>query len=100
MTEPSPPPNPDQRIPAIAPLFRLQWEPVQDAHVLLFPEGMIKLNGSSAEILTRCDGRRPVGDIIAELSRQFEADVAADVRAFLELCTSKGWVVWRDGPAP
>ncbi len=25
--------------PALNKLFRLQWEPAQDAHVLLYPEG-------------------------------------------------------------
>ena len=38
--------------------FRLQWEPAQKAHVLLYPEGMVKLNGSAGEILKRCDGER------------------------------------------
>ena len=42
----------------IAKLFRLQWEPAQDAHVLLYPEGMVKLNQSAGEILLRCDGTR------------------------------------------
>ena len=37
--------------PAIARGFRLQWEPAQNAHVLLYPEGMVKLNGSAGEIL-------------------------------------------------
>ena len=32
-------------------MFRLQFEPVQDCWVLLYPEGMIKLNASAAEIL-------------------------------------------------
>ena len=31
--------------------FRLQWEPAQDCHVLLYPEGMVKLNGSAGEIM-------------------------------------------------
>ena len=42
--------------PAIGRGFRLQWEAAQNAHVLLYPEGMIKLNGSAGEILKRCDG--------------------------------------------
>jgi pyrroloquinoline quinone biosynthesis protein D len=40
--------------PAIGRGFRLQWEPAQQAHVLLYPEGMVKLNGSAGEILKRC----------------------------------------------
>ena len=38
--------------------FRFQWEPAQSCHVLLYPEGMIKLNRSAGEILARCDGSR------------------------------------------
>ena len=32
--------------------MRLQWEPAQEAHVLLYPEGMVKLNGSAGAILS------------------------------------------------
>jgi pyrroloquinoline quinone biosynthesis protein D len=35
----------------LKPIFRLQWEPAQNAHVLLYPEGMVKLNQSAGEIL-------------------------------------------------
>ena len=44
--------------PRVTPGFRLQWEPVQNCHVLLYPEGMVKLNGSAGEIMSRCDGQR------------------------------------------
>ena len=43
--------------------FRLQWEPMQDCHVLLYPEGMVKLNGSAGEIMKRCDGQRTLAEI-------------------------------------
>jgi len=33
-------------VPAINPLFRLQFEEAQDSWVLLYPEGMVKLNQS------------------------------------------------------
>ena len=45
--------------------LRLQWEPVQGAHVLLYPEGMVKLNQSAGEIMRRCDGERMITEIIA-----------------------------------
>jgi len=57
--------------PALDPLFRLQWEVAQDAWVLLYPEGMVQLNQSAAEILRRCDGRRQIDDIVAELQALF-----------------------------
>ena len=53
--------------------FRLQWEPAQDCHVLLYPEGMVKLNQSAGEILKRCDGQRDVA-AIPQL-RELEPDV-------------------------
>ena len=46
--------------PRIASLFRLQWEAVQNSWVLLYPEGMVKLNGSAGEILKRLDGQTSV----------------------------------------
>ncbi|CAG1020084.1 partial PqqA binding protein, partial [Patescibacteria group bacterium] len=37
---------------------RLQWEEAQQKFVILYPEGMVELNQSSAEILKLCDGTR------------------------------------------
>ena len=90
----------DDHVPAIPPLFRLQWEDVQQSYVLLFPEGMIKLNRSGGEILRRCDGKSTQGALIAELNSAFGQDVGADVRAFLTLATEKGWVTWRAAEPP
>jgi pyrroloquinoline quinone biosynthesis protein D len=73
--------------------FRFQWEPAQNAHVLLFPEGMIKLGGSAGEILKRIDGQASVGAIIAALQQAFPgADLRADVVQFLEEAHAKGWI--------
>ncbi len=67
--------------------FRLQWEPAQNAHVLLYPEGMVKLNGSAGEILKRCDGNRTVTEIVEDLEQAFGAtgltkDVTSSVYAW------------------
>ena len=79
--------------PAIGRGFRLQWEPAQQAHVLLYPEGMVKLNGSAGEILKRCDGARTVGEIVAELESAFgAAGLAADVTAFMSFAVTKHWL--------
>jgi len=84
--------------PALARLYRLQWEEAQQAHVLLFPEGMVKLNGSAGEILRRCNGERPLAAIVAELEAAFEtSDLTSDVAAFLEHATQKGWIEWKTG---
>jgi pyrroloquinoline quinone biosynthesis protein D len=76
--------------------YRLQWEAVQNAHVLLYPEGMVKLNGSAGEILRRCDGQRTVEEITSDLEKAFEAKgLAPDVEAFLSYAVGKGWLELR-----
>ncbi|HEX6362143.1 MAG TPA: pyrroloquinoline quinone biosynthesis peptide chaperone PqqD [Albitalea sp.] len=80
-------------VPRIGRGFRLQWEPAQDAHVLLYPEGMVKLNQSAGEILKRCDGRRALREIVADLEEAFATrDLAPDVLAFVEIAARQRWV--------
>jgi len=75
--------------------FRLQWEPVQAAHVLLYPEGMVKLNGSAGEIMKRCDGQRSVADIVADLEQAFSTQgLQTDVLAFVEMAAQQRWLAW------
>ncbi len=82
--------------PAIGGGFRLQWEPAQEAHVLLYPEGMVKLSGSAAAILTRCDGVRTVADIVADVERAYSTTgLSGDVCAFIELALERDWVELR-----
>jgi pyrroloquinoline quinone biosynthesis protein D len=79
--------------PAIGRGFRLQWEAAQNAHVLLYPEGMIKLNGSAGEILKRCDGATSIADITADLERAFAAaNLSADVLRFVSMAVEKKWL--------
>lgn len=49
--------------------FRFQWEPAQESYVLLYPEGLIKLPGSSGEIMKLIDGSMSVNMIIAQFRR-------------------------------
>ncbi|NOQ16193.1 MAG: coenzyme PQQ synthesis protein D, partial [Methyloprofundus sp.] len=39
--------KPDQKI-QFSPMHRLQWEEAQQKDVILYPEGMVELNQSSA----------------------------------------------------
>ena len=83
----------DDTVLEIAHHFRFQWEPAQEAHVLLYPEGMIKLPGSSGEILKRVNGTTSVGSIVGELEAAFPgADLRGDVIEFLEHAHGKGWI--------
>lgn len=82
-----------ESIPVIAPMFRLQWEEVQNAYVILYPEGMVKLSGSAGETLKRVDGKTSVGEIIGDLEAQFEgADLSADVLKLFEVSQENGWI--------
>lgn len=74
-------------------LFRLQYEEAQKTHVLLYPEGMVKLNQSASEILLLCDGTRTVVDIVAALEAKFSASgLDADVRSMLEEAVRRNWL--------
>ena len=80
-------------IPALSPGFRFQWEQAQDCYVILYPEGMVKLNPAAGEILKRCDGKTCVSAIIEDLNTQFlETDLNQDVYTFLSVAHEKKWI--------
>lgn len=88
-------PGADSR-PHIGNGFRFQWEPAQGCHVLLYPEGMVKLNQSAGEILRRCDGDKDVAAIVAELEAAFGTSrLMEDVCAFLAMARAQRWVAWQ-----
>lgn len=79
--------------PHVAGHFRLQWEEVQKAWVLLYPEGMVKLNGSAGEIMQRLDGEKTVHALIDELESNFDTSgLTQDVLDFLAIAQRQGWV--------
>lgn len=74
--------------------YRMQYEQVQSAWVLLYPEGMVKLNDSSAEILRRCNGERSIEAMIADLEILFNTKgIAPQVRELLHEGMRRGWIV-------
>ena len=76
-----------------SPMHRLQWEDAQQKHVILYPEGMVELNASSAEILQLCDGSRNLNQIVSELEEIFSAsDLKDDINSFLEVALKNGWI--------
>ena len=79
--------------PKLSRRFRLQYEEAQQRWVLLYPEGMVQLNPSAAEILKRCDGERSVDAIVSELEAAFSAQgIAPEVRNLLEEGQRRGWI--------
>ena len=79
--------------PSVASMFRLQWEEVQQSWVLLYPEGMVKLNTSAGEIMNRLDGKKNVTALVLELETAFETTgLQKEVLGFLEIAIKQGWV--------
>jgi pyrroloquinoline quinone biosynthesis protein D len=74
--------------------FRLQWEPQQNIHVLLFPEGMVKLNGSASEILKRCTGDATVAEITAQIEQAFQrVNLGGEVASFISHAIERQWLI-------
>lgn len=74
--------------------YRFQYEPAQKGHVLLYPEGMIKLNDSAALIGGLIDGERNVTAIIAALDEQFPGvpELGDDIEQFMEVARAQHWI--------
>jgi coenzyme PQQ biosynthesis protein PqqD len=70
-------------IPSLWRLARLQFDPVRNQRVLLYPEGVVLLNDTGAAVLDLCDGRRSVREIAAVLQERFNCDVTSDVLEYL-----------------
>ncbi|MDB6442328.1 pyrroloquinoline quinone biosynthesis protein D [Pseudomonas sp. NFACC32-1] len=82
------------KIPRWRPGYRFQYEPAQKGHVLLYPEGMIKLNDSAALIGGLIDGERDVAAIIGELAQQFPdvPELGDDIEQFMEVARAEHWI--------
>lgn len=83
-----------QQIPAIKRHFRFQWEEAQQAYVLLYPEGMVKLNGGAGEILACCDGQTTVAQMTEKLDQKFPdaGGLSNDIQEFLEVAHEQQWL--------
>lgn len=84
--------NPDLPF-KFSPMHRLQWEEAQQKDVILYPEGMVELNQSSAEILKLCDGTRNIAQIVNDLEHKFATTgLTIDITSFLEVALKNGWI--------
>ncbi len=84
-----------ETVPQVGPGFRLQFEPAQNCHVLLYPEGMVKLNQPAGEIMKRCDGEKNFAMVVAELEAAFSTTgLQGDVLAFAAMARQQRWLVW------
>ena len=72
---------------------RLQYDDVRGEHVLLIPEGAVRLNETAAQVLELCDGRT-LDEIAAVLSERYEGtDVTDDVRELVDTMGERGLVI-------
>jgi pyrroloquinoline quinone biosynthesis protein D len=73
---------------------RLQYDDVREEHMLLVPEGAVRLNETAAQVLELCDGERSVEQIAAALSERYAgADIGDDVRELIGGMSDRGLVV-------
>jgi pyrroloquinoline quinone biosynthesis protein D len=77
--------------PRLAPGCR--WGTHADQPVVLFPEGMIRVQGTGQNILELCDGQRTMQQIVAALADKYGAGdpekITEDVSSFLETLQRK-----------
>jgi pyrroloquinoline quinone biosynthesis protein D len=67
---------------------------VREEHVLLVPEGAVRLNPTAAEVLELCDGERSVDEIVGALSARYEgSDLRDDVQGLVDGLTQRGLVI-------
>jgi pyrroloquinoline quinone biosynthesis protein D len=80
--------------PRLATGARLRYDEVREEHLLLIPEGAVRLNPTAAEVLELCDGERSLDDIVGALSARYDgADLRNDVMELVDAMAQKGLVV-------
>jgi pyrroloquinoline quinone biosynthesis protein D len=73
---------------------RLRYDDVREEHVLLVPEGVVRLNPTAAEVLELCDGERSLDVIVETLSARYDgSDVHDDVQGLVDGMTQRGLLV-------
>ncbi|HLX60834.1 MAG TPA: pyrroloquinoline quinone biosynthesis peptide chaperone PqqD [Planctomycetota bacterium] len=83
--------------PRLSARARLQDDKISGQPVLIFPEGLVKLNPTAAEIVKLCNGARTVNQIADELAAQYNAPrerIAANVWEYLAKLREKNLVSW------
>ena len=80
--------------PRLATGARLRYDEVREEHVLLVPEGVVRLNPTAAEVLELCDGERSLDDIVGALAARYDgADLRDDVHELVDAMAQRGLVV-------
>jgi coenzyme PQQ biosynthesis protein PqqD len=94
------PPLDNQRRPALGPGARLSTDPLSGQPLLLYPEGVLELEETTAAILQLCVAPSTVGKIVVALKERYEApeeEIARDVAECLTALSERGLIVFKEG---
>ena len=73
---------------------RLRYDDVREEHLLLVPEGAVRLNPTAAEVLELCNGERSLEEIVGVLATRYDgADLGEDVRGLVDAMAQRGLLV-------
>lgn len=79
--------------PRLVPFARYRWDKIREQHQIVYPEGVLVLNATGAEIIKRMDGR-DLDALVADLETAFSrAGLRADVVEFLERLFNHGLLI-------
>lgn len=65
--------------PRLRPGVRLSYDQVRDRHVMMYPEGVLVLNETAADVVRHCDGAATVAEIAAALAGRYRGVRDTDV---------------------
>lgn len=74
--------------------YRFQFEAAQNAYVLLYPEGMIKLNESAGIIGKHIDGQSSIQEIIQKIKSLFgdHPEIQKDIIEYMLVAEREHWI--------
>ena len=74
--------------------YRFQFEPAQNSFVILYPEGMIKLNESASIIGQHIDGKASIADIIEKVQALFGdiPEIEQDIIEYMLVAQREHWI--------
>lgn len=89
----------DQTVLSLNNKYRFQWEEAQGCNVLLYPEGLVKLSDTAAEIIKRCLDPISFAQLLDTLCQAFpQADravIEGDLSEFVSDALAQNWLVSR-----
>ena len=71
---------------------QLRYDRVRERHVLMYPEGVLVLNETAAEVLGQCDGTATVAEIGAALSARYQGFRDSEVADVLGRLAQRGMI--------